>query len=325
MSFVITGSVAYDYLMRYPGRFRDHFLSDQLDNISLSFLVDSMRRERGGVACNIAYNNKLLGGNPLIFATVGQDFGDYRRWLEQQGIDTTHIIEIADEFTASFFSNTDLDGKQIASFYSGAMLHARYHSLKDHGLETSSLVLICPNDPLAMVNYALECRQLAIPFALDPSQQVARLSGDDFRACIPGAAYLFCNEYELAIIQNKAGWGVDDIRSQVDLLIVTLAERGSIIYRAGESLLVPSAQPQRVANPTGAGDAFRGGFFAALQAGLPVDVCGRVGALCAVYAIESVGPTGYSFTLEEFAGRYAVNFGPEPRLGTLKSRTAPHD
>jgi adenosine kinase len=320
MSFVITGSVAYDYLMRYPGRFRDHFLPDQLDNISLSFLVDSMRRERGGVACNIAYNNKLLGGNPLIFATVGQDFGDYRRWLEQQGIDTTYIIEIADEFTASFFSNTDLDGKQIASFYSGAMLHARYHSLRDHGLETAGLVLISPNDPLAMVNYALECRQLGIPFALDPSQQVARLSGDDFRACIPGAAYLFCNEYELAIIQNKTGWSVDEIRSQVEMLIVTLAERGSSIYRAAESFLVPAAQPERVANPTGAGDAFRGGFFAALQAGLPLDVCGRVGSLCAVYAIESVGPTGYSFTRDEFASRYEINFGPEPQLGQLKAQ-----
>lgn len=320
MSFVITGSVAYDYLMRYPGRFRDHFLPDQLDNISLSFLVDSMRRERGGVACNIAYNNKLLGGNPLIFATVGQDFGDYRRWLEQQGIDTTHIIEIADEFTASFFSNTDLDGKQIASFYSGAMLHARYHSLKDHGLESASLVLISPNDPLAMVNYALECRQIGIPYALDPSQQVARLSGEDFRTCIPGAAFLFCNEYELAIIQNKTGWGVDKIRSQVDLLIITLAERGSIIYRADESLLAPPAQPERVANPTGAGDAFRGGFFAALQAGLPLEVCGRVGSLCAVYAIESVGPTGYSFTLDEFAGRYGENFGAEPRLVQLKAQ-----
>ncbi len=244
---------------------------------------------------------------------------------------TAHAEIIALRAAAQRLGNYRLDGCSLyvtlepCAMCSGAMLHARYHSLKDHGLDTSSLVLISPNDPLAMVNYALECRQFAIPFALDPSQQVARLSGDDFRACIPGAAYLFCNEYELAIIQNKTGWGVDDIRSQVDLLIVTLAERGSIIYRAGESLLVPSAQPQRVANPTGAGDAFRGGFFSALQAGLPLDVCGRVGALCAVYAIESVGPTGYSFTLEEFAGRYAVNFGPEPRLGSLKSRTAPHD
>jgi adenosine kinase len=317
MSFVITGSVAYDYLMRYPGRFRDHLLPDQLDNISLSFLADSMRRERGGVAGNVAYSNRLLGGSPTIFATVGQDFGDYRRWLEEHDIDTSHIVEIADEFTASFFSNTDLEGKQIASFYSGAMLHARHYSLRDRGLHEASLVLISPNDPVAMLNYARECRAFGIPFALDPSQQVARLGGDDFRECIPGASYLFCNEYELAIIQSKTGWALDQVRAQVDMLIVTLAERGSAIY-AGESVVeIPPARPRQVANPTGAGDAYRGAFFAARHAGLPLEVCGRVGSLCAVYALEQTGPTDHRFALSEFIARYEMEFGPEPRLAWL--------
>lgn len=319
MSFVITGSVAYDYLMHYPGRFRDHFLPDQLENVSLSFLADSMRRERGGVAGNIAYSNRLLGGSPIVFATVGQDFGDYRRWMEAQGLDTSHIVEIPDEFTASFFSNTDLEGKQIASFYSGAMLHARHYSLAMRGLEQASLVLISPNDPTAMVNYARECKALGIPFALDPSQQVARLTGDDFVEMIPGADYLFCNEYELAIMQSKTGWSLEDFQAQVGILVVTLGEKGSVIYAHGGEATVPIAQAAQIANPTGAGDAYRGAFFAARQAGLPLDICGRVGALCSVYVLEQHGPTDHRFTLDEFIERYTLNFGVEPSLEALRS------
>ena len=163
MSFVITGSVAYDYLMRYPGRFRDHILPDQLDNLSLSFLADSMRKERGGVAVNIAYTMNLLGSKPILFSTVGEDFSDYRRWLEQLDLNTAHLIEIPDEFTASFFCNTDAEGKQISSFYSGAMLQASRYSLADRNLTDATLVLIGAGDPVAMLNQAAECQQLGIP------------------------------------------------------------------------------------------------------------------------------------------------------------------
>jgi len=320
MSFVITGSVAYDYLMRYPGRFRDQILPDQLDNISLSFLADSMRRERGGVAANIAYTNKLLGGNPVILATVGHDFGDYRRWLEEQGLSTAQIIEIKDDLSATFFVSTDLEQNQIANFYTGAMMHARNYSLADRGLAGASLVLISPNDPVAMLNYAKECKYLGIPFAYDPSQQLARLSGDELKESIPGAAYLLCNEYELAMIQNKTGWTTEQIHNEVTVLVVTLGKKGSVIYTGGEEIRVPAALIDAIEDPTGAGDAYRGGFFAAALAELPWGVCGRVGALCSTYALEHIGTTSHRFSLDQFSARYTETFGSEPALARLKSK-----
>ena len=320
MSFVITGSVAYDYLMRYPGRFRDQILPDQLDNISLSFLADSMRRERGGVAANIAYTNKLLGGNPVILATVGHDFGDYRRWLEEQGLSTAQIIEIKDDLSATFFVSTDLEQNQIANFYTGAMMHARNYSLADRGLAGASLVLISPNDPVAMLNYAKECKYLGIPFAYDPSQQLARLSGDELKESIPGAAYLLCNEYELAMIQNKTGWTTEQIHNEVTVLVVTLGKKGSVIYTDGEEMRVPAALIDAIEDPTGAGDAYRGGFFAAALAELPWGVCGRVGALCSTYALEHIGTTSHRFSLDQFSARYTETFGSEPALARLKSK-----
>jgi adenosine kinase len=320
MSFVITGSVAYDYLMRYPGRFRDQILPDQLDNISLSFLADSMRRERGGVAANIAYTNKLLGGNPVILATVGHDFGDYRRWLEEQGLSTAQIIEIKDDLSATFFVSTDLEQNQIANFYTGAMVHARNYSLADRGLAGASLVLISPNDPVAMLNYAKECKHLGIPFAYDPSQQLARLSGDELKESIPGAAYLLCNEYELAMIQNKTGWTTEQIHDEVTALVVTLGKKGSVIYTDGEEIRVPAALIDAIEDPTGAGDAYRGGFFAAALAELPWGVCGRVGALCSTYALEHIGTTSHRFSLDQFSARYTETFGAEPALARLKSK-----
>lgn len=314
---IITGSVAYDYLMHFPGRFRDHILPDQLDSISLSFLADSMRRERGGVAANIAYTMKLLGADPVILATVGEDFGDYRRWLESHGLTTAQIIEVPDELTATFFVSTDDEQNQIANFYTGAMAHARRYSLASRGLTHATLVLISPNDPVAMLNYATECRDLGIPYAFDPSQQTARLSGEDFRASVPGAAYLLCNEYELAMIQNKTGWALDEIRSLVGALVLTLGKKGSAIYTADAEIEIPVAIVRHMEDPTGAGDAYRGGFFAALQAELPLGVCGRVGALCSAYALEHIGTTAHRFTPAEFAARYAETFGAEPALAAF--------
>ncbi|MCB9138391.1 MAG: carbohydrate kinase family protein [Caldilineaceae bacterium] len=322
MSLVITGSVAYDYLMSYPGRFRDHILPEQLNNLSVSFLADSMRRERGGVAANIAYTNRLLGGSPIILATVGHDFGDYRRWLEDQGISTEQIIEIPEDLTATFFVSTDQEQNQIANFYTGAMVHAQEYSLADRGLAGSELVLISPNDPIAMVNYARECKALGIPFAYDPSQQLARLSGEDLAAGIPGAKFLLCNEYEIAVVQNKTGWTLQEVRDQVETLIVTQGKKGSSIYHNGQEILIPIAPIERIDDPTGAGDAFRGGFFAAWMAGLPWDVAGRVGALCSTYALEQIGTTSHRFTPDEFISRYESYFGAQPELARLRQPAA---
>ena len=322
MEFVITGSVAYDYLMRFPGRFRDHILPDQLDNLSVSFLAESMRRERGGVAANVAYTMKLLGGDPLILATVGNDFGDYRRWLEAQGLRTDQIVEIPDELTATFFVSTDLDQNQIANFYYGAMGYSRNYSLESRNLASAGLVLISPNDPVAMLNYAAECKRLSIPFAFDPSQQLARMDGDDLRQSVPGAAYLLCNEYELAMIQNKTAWSLDDILGLVDSLVLTLGKQGSVIYTDGDEIRIPAAALDHIDDPTGAGDAYRGGFFAARTSGLPWPVCGRVGALCSAYALEQMGTTSHRFTVDEFIARYEVSFGQEPALAGLRKPAA---
>ncbi|RME63749.1 MAG: carbohydrate kinase family protein, partial [Caldilineae bacterium] len=302
-------------------RFTDQIIPDKLARLSVSFLVDDMVRHRGGVAPNIAYSMKLLGRDPIILGTVGQDFGDYRRWLEEHGLRTDHIVEIPEKFTASFFVSTDQDQNQIASFYTGAMADARNVSLASRGLSDADLVVISPNDPVAMLNYAAECRKLDIPFAYDPSQQTARLSGDDLRASIPGAAYLMVNDYELAVIQEKTGWTLEQILAEVDTLIVTEGEQGSTIHRRDGSLHIPAASLDRIVEPTGAGDAYRGGFLAAYEAGLPLEVCGRVGALCSAYVLEEEGTSNHRFTQAEFVARYERTFGPEPRLNKVMSNT----
>lgn len=317
MSIVITGSIAYDYLMSFSGKFREQIIPEKLENLSLSFLVDSMKRERGGVAANIAYTLNLLGGDPRIFATVGQDFGDYKNWMIQQGISVDHIIEIEDDFTASFFVSTDQEQNQIANFYTGAMAHARNYSLASQGFKDAELVVVSPNDPVAMLNYTQECRDLNIPFVYDPSQQVAFLGGEELSQSIPGATYLFANEYEIAVIEKKTGWDLDTIRSKVKHVIVTHGADGSVIYAEDESIRVPAAKISHVAEPTGAGDAFRGGFFAGLSKGLSWEQCGKIGALCGAYTLESVGPTTHTFGWAEFVDRYEENFGSEPALEQL--------
>ncbi len=309
MRIVVTGSIAYDYLMTFPGRFTDQIIADKLARLSVSFLVDEMVRQRGGTAANIAYSLKLLGGDPIVLGTVGQDFGDYAAWLRENGIRMDHIVEVPHKFTASFFVSTDEEQNQIANFYAGAMSDCQEISLADRGLTDADVVIISPNDPQAMLNYAAECRDRGIPFAYDPSQQTARLSGEALRASIPGAGWLMVNDYELAVIEEKTGWQIDRIRQEVDTLIVTEGRAGSFICRDGEEIRIPAMPPQQVAEPTGVGDAYRGAFFAAHSAGLAVDVCGRVGALCATYALEQVGTTNHRFTPQEFALRYEQAFG----------------
>ena len=317
MKIVVSGSIAYDYLMNYPGKFTDHILPDKLASLSVSFLVDSMVRQRGGVAPNIAYTMKLLGSDPIIFGTVGQDFGDYRAWLESFGLRTDQIIEIPDDFTASFFVSTDQDQNQIANFYTGAMAQSVHYGLANRGLTDADLVIISPNDPATMLNLAKECQDLGIAYAYDPSQQTARLSGADLRGSIPGAAFLLVNEYELAVIEKKTEWSIAQIRENVGVLVVTEGDKGSLIYQGDEVIRVPTATPSHVVEPTGAGDAYRAGFFAALSAGLPLPVAGRVGALCSTYVLEQLGTASHHFTLAEFSQRYAENFGAEEGLARL--------
>ncbi len=305
MNIVVTGSIAYDYLMTFPGRFVDHLLPDQLDRVSLSFLVDEMHRQRGGVAANIAYSLALLGERPRLMGTVGQDFGEYRAWLESCGVDTSLTREEPDLFTASFFVNTDRDGNQIASFYTGAMARARELSLRDVGTERVDLVTISPNDPVAMVKYAAECQALGLPYLYVPSQQIIRLSGEELRAGLEGCDLLVVNEYELGMLQHKAGLTADEVRAMPRrACVVTRGAEGAHIWAQGEFYAIPAVPPAVFVDPTGSGDAFRAGLIKGLALGLPWELAGRMGALAATYTIEHRGPQGHRYTLEEFLDRF---------------------
>jgi adenosine kinase len=307
MRIVITGSIAFDYIMRFPGLFRDHFLPDKLDSISLSFLVESMTRQRGGVAPNIAYTMALLGSRPVVMATAGQDFDEYRAWLTQVGVDTSAVKIIANVFTASMFANIDRANAQLASFYPGAMAHAAECSFRD--LPTKpDLAVISPNDPGAMGLYVVECVELGIPYAYDVSWQLARLTGAEIEAGVAGCRMLIVNDYEMALITNKTGIAEDDPRLASKVVVVTRGEKGSTILVDNCRHEIPIVPLEHPPEPTGAGDAYRGGFLRGWEAGWPWEVCGRMGALAATYCLEHHGPQNHSFTPAEFAARYREHF-----------------
>jgi adenosine kinase len=308
MRIIVTGSIAFDYLMSFPGKFTEHFLPEHFSRVSLSFLVDTMDKRRGGCAPNIAYTLALLGERPVLMAAAGQDFGEYRRWLEAAGVDTSLVLEVADKFTASFFCSTDEANNQIASFYTGAMAHAPELSFRTAG--PADFVIISPNDPSAMTQYAEECRALGLRFMFDPGQQCARMSGSELADGISGATYVICNDYELELIREKTGFQADDILARAGALIVTRGEHGSTVLRsAGVRIDVPAVPPARLADPTGVGDAYRGGFLAGLARGAADDVAARMGSVAATYALEHLGGQSHAYTREEFEQRYRQHYG----------------
>lgn len=316
MKIVVTGSIAFDYLMSFPGRFTDVLLADQLHKISLSFLVDSMKRQRGGTAPNIAYTMGLLNGRPTVMATAGEDFGDYRSYLESHGVDTSAIIEIADDYCASFFVNTDQDQNQIASFYTGAMAHAHTLTFAQYAAD-ADLAIISPNDPGAMNAYVDECKALGIPYIYDPSQQTIRLSGEDLRNGLDGCHLLTVNDYEFSLIQEKTGLNAGQIQERVGGLLVTSGIDGSKLTIGGNEYNIPIVTPNHVVEPTGAGDAFRAGLMRGMQLGLPWEIAGRMGALAATYVLEQLGTQNHRFTPAEFVGRYRQHFDDEGALDIL--------
>jgi len=308
MNIVVTGSIAYDYLMSFPGKFTDHFLPEHLNRVSLSFLVDSMDKRRGGCAPNIAYTLALLGERPLLMATAGEDFSDYRRWLEAAGIDTRLVKEVAGKFTASFFCSTDQQNNQIASFYTGAMAHAGELSFRD--IIQCSLAIISPNDPGAMVQYAEECRTLGIRFIFDPGQQCARMSGDELTDGLIGASILVCNDYEYELLKQKTGLDELAILEKTGTLIITKGEHGSSIITGDGETRVASVKPRRIVDPTGVGDAFRGGLMKGLALGVPAPIAAQLGSVAAAYALEHLGGTSHAYTFGEFMTRYEEHFPP---------------
>ncbi len=317
MNIVLTGSVAYDYLMTFPGFFREHFLPDKLDQISLSFLVDSMTVQRGGVAPNIAYTLALLGGKPRLMATVGEDFEDYRHWLENKGIDTSLAKVIPGVFTASFFANTDRSNAQIASFYPGAMAYASQLSFRDWPGAKPDIVMISPNDPAAMNQYVQECRSQGFAYFYDPSQQIVRLDNGSLRTGVESARALFVNDYEFGLIEKATGMNTESVLQHADFVVITRGEKGADIFSAQGKVHIPVFQAERIVDPTGVGDAFRGGFLAGYSHGWSLELCGQMGALAATYCLEQKGPQSHHYTPQEFTARFRSRFDDQGQLDQL--------
>lgn len=306
---LVTGSLAFDHIMVFPGYFKDHILPDKLHLINLSFLVDSLKKQRGGCAANIAYSLALLGERPRILAAAGSDFGDYKQWLAEQGVEVGHILEVAEEITASCFITTDKADNQITGFYVGAMARARELSLKG-AADGAAWAIVAPDDPEAMVRHCREAREAGMPLVFDPSFQVIAMDGEALAEAARGARFVILNDYEFAVFQEKTGASAADLLELADHWVVTLGEKGSEILRRGrDPLAIPAARPRAVVDPTGAGDAYRSGFLAGLARGRELAVCGRMGSVAAAYAIEQYGTQNHRYTAEEFARRYAENFG----------------
>jgi adenosine kinase len=314
MTVAVTGSMAFDYIMSFPGKFADHVLPDQIARLSVSFLVDSMRRERGGTAGNIAYNLALLDQDALLMATVGQDAPEYIAGLRARGVDTRGVLQLPNEFTASFFVSTDQDNNQIALFYTGAMARAGRISFADQDYEAIKIAIISPNDPWAMVKYVQECHDLHIPYIYDPSQQIPRLEPDDLIKGTESAKVLIVNDYEFEMIKNKTSLDEADLRQKVENIIVTQGASGSTIYSEGREIKIPPAVPNRIADPTGVGDAYRAGLITGMMRGYPWEVTGRLASITAMYVLEQHGTQRHSYTRRQLANHYRELFGDPPEL-----------
>ena len=322
MHIAVTGSIATDHLMTFPGRFADSLVVEQLDKISLSFLVEELDVRRGGVAANIAFGMANLGLRPLLVGAVGADFAEYRSWLDRHGVDTGHVHVSDLRHTARFICTTDVDQAQIASFYAGAMSEAREIELEPLAQRVGGLdlVLIGANDPEGMLRHTQECRTRGYAFVADPSQQLAWSDGPTIKRLVEGARYLFNNEYEAALIEQKTGWSADEVLERVGTRVTTLGARGSRIERAGEaSIEVGVARELRKADPTGVGDAFRAGFLAGLSWDLSLERCAQIGSMLATYVVETIGTQEYELTHQEFLHRLSEAYGDQSA-----AEVAPH-
>jgi adenosine kinase len=307
----VTGSIATDHLMVFDGRFADSLVVEQLERLSLSFLVRDLQIRRGGIAANIAFGLAVLGLDPLLVGSVGEDFVDYRSWLERHGVDCSGVRTSELLHTARFICTTDRDQAQIASFYAGAMSEAREIELGPlHQRRPIDLVVISPNDPEAMARHTRECRQRGIPFVADPSQQLAWSDGPLIRELIDGAAYLFSNDYEAALISQKTGWDAAEILRRVGVRVTTHGKDGIRVEQAGQPMVSVDVVPaDRVVDPTGVGDAFRAGYLAGLAWDLGPERCAQVGALLATHVLETVGTQEYDFRIRPAMERFEAAYG----------------
>jgi adenosine kinase len=312
MKIAVTGSIATDHLMHFPGRFADQLLADQLHKVSLSFLVDDLVVRRGGVAANIAFGMGQLGLRPILLGAVGADFAEYRSWLERHGVDCDSVQVSAVAHTARFVCTTDDDLNQIASFYAGAMSEARTIELAPVAARADGLdlVLISANDPAAMIRHSQECRERGYAFAADPSQQLARMDGSDVTSLIDGAQFLLTNDYEKSLLESKAKLTDEDVLDLVKVRVTTLGANGvEITGRGLDRIHVPVVRDVVPDDPTGVGDGFRAGFFAAISWGLGLERAAQVGSLVAALVLEAVGPQEYEIRSDLFVKRFAHSYG----------------
>jgi adenosine kinase len=307
MTALICGSMAYDTLMVFEGRFADHILPDRIHKLNVAFLTPSMRRNFGGCAGNIAYNLKLLGGDGLIMATVGHDFAPYREWLERWGIAQTHLRTVADEFTAQAYITTDLDNNQITAFHPGAMNHSQLNRVSDgKGIK---LGIVAPDGRAGMLEHAAQFEAAGIPFIFDPGQGLPMFGGEELRDFISRASWVAVNDYEGSLLAERTGWTLEQIATHVHALIVTRGAEGSWIFADGARLEIPVARVSQIADPTGCGDAYRAGLLYGLAGGLDWATTGRVAALLGAIKIEQHGPQQHRFTLQEFKDRFSADYG----------------
>ncbi|NYG56318.1 carbohydrate kinase family protein [Nocardioides perillae] len=314
MSLLIAGSIATDHLMTFQGKFADSLVVDQLDKLSVSFLVEDLEIRRGGVGPNIAFGLARLGLRPVLVGAAGEDFGDYRSWLERHGVDCDHVRISESKHTARFVCTTDETMAQFASFYPGAMAEARLIELAPIAARVGEPehVLVGPDDPDGMRRHTAECRQRGYPFIADPGQQLAFGDGELIRDLVDGAAILFSNEYESHLIEQKTGWSAEEVLDRVGTQVTTLGAAGVRVRRAGEpDLVVAAARDVAAVEPTGVGDAFRAGYLGALSWGLGLERAAQVGCVLAAYVVETVGTQEYTFTSDGFAGRVEASYGAE--------------
>lgn len=314
MTIAVTGSIATDHLMRFPGKFSEQLLAEHLQKVSLSFLVDDLVVHRGGVAGNMAYAIGVLGGSAVLVGAAGIDFTDYREWLESAGVDCGGVLISDTAHTARFVCTTDVDMAQIASFYPGAMSQARNIKLADVVAATGQpeLVIVGANDPDAMFAHTDECRKLGLAFAADPSQQLARLSGAEIRRLVDGATYLFSNDYEWDLMLSKTGWTDADVLAQVGLRITTLGAEGVDLVGADGTRIHVGVVPETArVDPTGVGDAFRAGFLTGRGVGLDLERSAQLGSLVAVLVLETTGTQNWTWDLDTAKARLADAFGAE--------------
>ncbi|MFW0792839.1 carbohydrate kinase family protein [Gordonia sp. CPCC 205515] len=314
MAIVVCGSIATDHLMTFPGKFSEQLLGDHLEHISLSFLVEDLVVRRGGVGGNICYAMGELGGNPVLVGAAGADFHDYRQWLEAHGVDCRGVRTSDTQHTARFMCTTDQTMAQLATFYAGAMSEAREIALADVIAQTGTpeLVLIGADDPEAMLRHTTECRELGIPFAADPSQQLARLDGEQARALIDGATYLFTNEYEWGLLQQKTGLSAAQVAELVGTRITTLGKDGvEIVESDGTRTHVAVVPETEKVDPTGVGDGFRAGFLTALTKGFGFERAAQVGSMVAVLVLETVSTQDWAWDRDLAIKRIAEAYGDD--------------